>query len=198
MNAQPNIRLTDRQRAVLERIDRRVPIKVIAGDLGVSEARINQHIRTLKDKFSVDSMNELVEHFRLHFSDEPTENIEKSVARKESGSTPHDPYRISPSRNSQLHDAPIFPDQGHRVDPGEIVFSDAHHVLIDAPWIGSREPVVVPTKFDGDNAVLVRLAAMIGIALGVIAAVILVVSAAITVSEVLDGRAEIRTESQGL
>ncbi len=29
-------RLTDRQRAVMERIDRRVPIKVIAQELGVS------------------------------------------------------------------------------------------------------------------------------------------------------------------
>jgi len=33
-------RLTDRQRAVMERIDRRVPIKVIATELGVSETRI--------------------------------------------------------------------------------------------------------------------------------------------------------------
>ena len=41
--------LTDRQRAVMERIDRRVPIKVIAQELGVSETRINQHIRALKD-----------------------------------------------------------------------------------------------------------------------------------------------------
>lgn len=41
-------RLTDRQRAVMERIDRRVPIKDIALELGVSETRINQHIRALK------------------------------------------------------------------------------------------------------------------------------------------------------
>jgi len=36
--------LTERQAAVMERVDRRVPIKVIAQELGVSETRINQHI----------------------------------------------------------------------------------------------------------------------------------------------------------
>ena len=49
-------RLTDRQRAVMERIDRRVPIKVIASELGVSETRINQHIRALKDFYDAASL----------------------------------------------------------------------------------------------------------------------------------------------
>ena len=53
-------RLTDRQRAVMQRIDRRVPIKVIAQDLGVSETRINQHIRALKDVYNAGSLGELV------------------------------------------------------------------------------------------------------------------------------------------
>lgn len=170
--------LTDRQRDVLVRIDKRVPIKVIAADLGVSEARINQHIRTLKDKFEVDSMNALVEHFRA------------SDGYVSGGA---DPYRKAVYRNSQLPDEPVFPDQGSRVDPGEIVLSDAHHVLIDAPWIEPREPVVVPPFFDGDNAVLTRFGAMIGIAFGVVAAVILVVAATVTVSEVLDGKASVET-----
>jgi biotin operon repressor len=33
----------------MQRIDRRVPIKVIAQELGVSETRICQQIRALKD-----------------------------------------------------------------------------------------------------------------------------------------------------
>ena len=172
--------LTDRQRDVLVRIDKRVPIKVIAADLGVSEARINQHIRTLKDKFEVDSMNELVELFRT------TDGYD---------SEGDDPYRKPISRNSQLPDEPVFPDQGSRVDPGEIVLSDAHHVLIGAPWNEPREPVVVPPFLDGKNAVLTRVGAMIGIAFGVVAAVILVVSATITVSELLDSKASINVES---
>ncbi len=35
-------KLTARQRAVMERIDKRIPIKVIALELGMSETRINQ------------------------------------------------------------------------------------------------------------------------------------------------------------
>lgn len=59
-------RLTDRQRAVMERIDRRVPIKVIAQELGVSETRINQHIRALKDVYEAASLGELVEKRPRH------------------------------------------------------------------------------------------------------------------------------------
>ena len=51
-------KLTERQAAVMERVDRRVPIKVIAQELGVSETRINQHIRALKDIYSADSLRD--------------------------------------------------------------------------------------------------------------------------------------------
>lgn len=180
-------KLTDRQREVLERVDRRVPIKVIAADLGLSEARINQHIRTLKDKFECENMNELVERYRAN-------SLEKTDAN-EAVEGEQDPYSNSLYRKSQLPDEPIFPDQGTRVGPGKIAFSDAHHVLIDAPWDKPREPVVVPHFLDGDYAVLTRLGAMLGIAFGIVAAVILVVAAAVTVSEVLEGKASIRVEA---
>lgn len=189
MNAPAIPKLTDRQRDVLERIDRRVPIKVIAGDLDLSEARINQHIRTLKDKFECESMNELVERYR-EFSNKQSNACENEVG-------PEEPYSNSLYRNTQLPDEPIFPDLHSRVDPGKIAFSDAHHVLIDAPWAKPREPVVVPHILDGGNAVLRRLAAMIGIAFAVVAAVILVAAAAVTVSEILDGKASLRTEPPG-
>jgi DNA-binding NarL/FixJ family response regulator len=63
-------RLTDRQRAVLQRIDRRVPIKVIAQELGVSETRINQHIRALKNVYDAGSLGELVENYRATLAPE--------------------------------------------------------------------------------------------------------------------------------
>lgn len=56
--------LTQRQRDVMERIDRRVPIKVIADELGLSATRVNQHIRALKDIYGADSLAELVECHR--------------------------------------------------------------------------------------------------------------------------------------
>lgn len=57
--------LTPRQRDVMERIDRRVPIKVIADELGVSVTRVNQHIRALKDIYGADSLADLVECYRV-------------------------------------------------------------------------------------------------------------------------------------
>lgn len=68
-------KLTERQRSVMERIDRRVPIKVIAQEMGVSETRINQHIRALKDIYDAGSLNELVAIYRSTQSANP-----KSVA----------------------------------------------------------------------------------------------------------------------
>ena len=182
MNVATEPLITDRQREVLERIDKRMPIKVIAAEMKVSEARINQHIRAVKDKFEVDSMGELVARYRAMPDYDPATD---------------DPYRNSLYRKSELPDEPIFPDQQSRVDPGEIVLSDSHHVLIDAPWTGPREPVVVPSFLDGDNAVLKRLAAMVVITFVIISAIILAVSAAVTVSEVLDGKASISSEHQG-
>ena len=62
--AEPAHSLTDRQRSVMQRIDRRVPIKVIAQDMGISETRINQHIRALKDIYQAENLNQLVELYR--------------------------------------------------------------------------------------------------------------------------------------
>ena len=198
-------KLTDRQRAVLERVDQRVPIKVIAADLNVSEARINQHIRALKDKFSVESMSDLVASYRaldLHRGTAETGRNAESKADLNAGlhaGDPRDPdpYRNSLYRKSQLQSPSQSDQKGTRDNPGEIVFSDAHHVLIDAPWMEPREPVVVPPKLDGEHAVLYRIGAMICIAFGIVAALILVVAAAVTISEVLDGKAAIRINQDG-
>jgi len=190
-------KMTDRQREVMERIDRRVPIKVIAGDLKVSEARINQHIRALKDKFEVESMSELVDRYRARLDYQASTKPSAFAGFGMFDDAESDPYRNSLYRNSQLQNPTDSDDQRFRVDPGEIVLSDAHHVLIDAPWIEPREPVVVPSKLDGQHAVLYRIGAMIGIALGIVAAVILVVLAAVTMSEVLAGKASIRLNHDG-
>ena len=194
-------KLTDRQRAVLERVDQRVPIKVIAADLNVSEARINQHIRALKDKFSVESMSDLVASYRaldLHRGTAETgRNAESNAGLHAGDPRDPDPYRNSLYRKSQLQSPSQSDQKGTRDNPGEIVFSDAHHVLIDAPWMEPREPVVVPPKLDGEHAVLYRIGAMISIAFGIVAALILVVVAAVTISEALDGRAVIRINQDG-
>lgn len=73
-------KLTNRQRSVMERIDRRVPIKVIAQEMGVSETRINQHIRALKDVYGASSLNSLVEIYRSTQSTNPRSVADFGVA----------------------------------------------------------------------------------------------------------------------
>ena len=60
--------LTERQKDVMEKIDLRVPIKVIARELKVSETRINQHIRALKNTYKVETLGGLVEAYRVERS----------------------------------------------------------------------------------------------------------------------------------
>lgn len=160
-------RLTEKQCAVLERLDRRMPIKVIAAELSISESRVNQHIRTLKNHFGVESLGELVERAR---------------------DTNEAPSRKPAYRNTQLPEAADPPQEEDRVAPGEFVLADVAPLAIEAPWQGQHEPRVVPGVLDGENAVLFRLAVITGLAVGIIAAVLLVMTAALTVSEATAGR----------
>ncbi len=172
--------LTERQVDVIRRIDRRVPIKVIAQELGVSETRINQHIRALKDIYQVDSLNELVERYRAEKGPETKaeEALSESVYRK-----------------SQLFGAVGNREKGFRVDPGEIVINDVMPAVGFGPWSLDQEPRVVPGVLDGENAILVRLAVIVGIAFGILAAVVLTVTAAMMLSEAMDGKAAVPVEN---
>lgn len=191
--------LTEKQRKVIEKIDRRMPIKLIASEMGVSETRINQHIRALKRTYGAGSLNELVESYRL------------SEGRSEAGGdgpasagypavpglgeaahlTSGTPLTNTAYSKKQMGNPPHFRDLPVRDDPGLIRLSDAHVVACDAPWAHDIEPVVVFGALDGKHAVLYRFMVMVGLAFGMIAGVVLVVSAALSLSEVLDGRASI-------
>lgn len=193
-------RLTDRQHAVMERIDRRVPIKVIALELGVSETRINQHIRALKAFYAAGSLGELVENYRATLPPAPAD-----VAAGEghdadadgdgdgqAGKDPvPDPFSQAAYMKKQMSRAGFFADQLTRDDPGQLVISDVMPLLDQAPWLRPGEPRVVPGVLDGEHAVLFRLGAIVGIASGILAAVVLTITAAVTLSEATDGRAAI-------
>jgi DNA-binding CsgD family transcriptional regulator len=165
----PPSELTERQRAVLERIDRRLPLKSVAAELGISESRVNQHVRTLKEIYGVHSLKGLVEAWR------------------EGGQQPC----IKPAwRNPQVPQRPIRSEHEDRVAPGEFVLADAAAPLaIEAPWLSRHEPRVVPGVLDGGHAVLVRLAVIIGLAFGMIAALVLVMTASLDLSEAMKDRA---------
>ncbi len=187
-------RLTDRQRAVIERIDRRVPIKVIAQELGVSETRINQHIRVLKDVYRAGSLGELVENYRATrapaLSPEPKENS--------LGASPDAVLRPPLSEpaytKTQINPATDLLDLSGRDDPGQLVLSDAMPLIEQAPWLRPGEPRVVPGVLDGEHAVLFRLGAIVGIASGILAAVVLTVTAAVALSDAMNGKATVSVE----
>jgi len=190
-------KLTDRQRAVMERIDRRVPIKVIAQDLGVSETRINQHIRALKDIYRAESLNELVEVFR---ATEPKQSEgNDAVAKQTEAADPRSeesqkPFSEAVYSKSQVPAAARNSDSDERVDRGELVMRDVLPLIEQAPWLRPGEPKVVPGVLDGENAVLFRLATIIGIAFGILAAVVLTVTATVALSEAMNGVARVPEE----
>lgn len=116
--------LTQRQRAVMERIDRRVPIKVIAQELGVSETRINQHIRALKDIYEADNLGDLVESYR---SDIRAKNHTSPEAEAEEKINPEgDLQGLSETAysKSQVPSDPANADEGVGNDLGQLVISD--------------------------------------------------------------------------
>jgi DNA-binding CsgD family transcriptional regulator len=179
-------RLTDRQRAVMERIDRRVPIKVIAQELGVSETRINQHIRALKDFYDAGNLGDLVENYRATLTPEAAEASAGNDLGSHADTVLLKPFSEAAYRYSQLSPAADPADFGQRDDPGQLVLSDAMPLIEQAPWLRQGEPRVVPGVLDGEHAVLVRLGAIVGIASGILAAVILAVTAVKTLSEATD------------
>lgn len=183
--------LTDKQREVIRRIDRRMPIKLIASELGVSETRINQHIRVLKRIYGAASLNELVEAYRVGERSALSGNPELDAADLRSG-TPLSNAAYS-KKQMGIHALPA--DLTDRDDPGSVRLSDAHVVARDAPWAHDIEPVVVFGALDGRHAVLYRSAVMVALAFGMIAGVVLVVSAALSLSEVLDGKASVTLAS---
>lgn len=182
-------RLTDRQRAVMERIDRRVPIKVIALELGVSETRINQHIRALKDFYKAGSLGELVENYRATLPPVAAEASAENDLGEVADTVLLKPFSEIAYTKTQVNTQLHLADFGLRDDPGRLVLSDAMPLVEQAPWLRSGEPRVVPGVLDGEHAVLLRLGAIVGIASGILASVILAVTAAIALSEATDGKA---------
>lgn len=198
MSSAESRRLTERQQAVMERVDRRVPIKVIAQDLGVSETRINQHIRALKNIYEAETLGELVESYRADrkaagFDPSADENQQDAAEAGPEGKGFSEPAY---SKN-QVPPSAAMMDEGLGNDPGRLVMSDSMPLEYQAPWLRPGEPRVVPRVFDGANAVWFRFAAIVGIAFGFLAAVVLTVTAAMTISEALDGRAIVPVDEQG-
>lgn len=189
MTSEAARRLTDRQRSVMERIDRRVPIKVIAQELGVSETRINQHIRALKGVYQAYSLVELVENYRATLMPQIPEEPEQIPLRIAPDTDSLKPFSEAAYTKTQVNPANDLAELGLRDDPGQLVLSDAMPLIDQVPWLRPSEPRVVPGVLDGEHAVLLRLGAIVGIAAGILASVILAITATMTLSAATDGKA---------
>jgi hypothetical protein len=181
----------------MERIDRRAPIKVIAQELGVSETRINQHIRALKDIYGAENLADLVTCFRLDqgLDEAASAPGEQSLDQGDAG-TGKD-FSEPVYSKSQVPVGALIADIQSGNDPGELVIRDVSSMVDEAPWLRPGEPRVVPRVLDGEHAVWFRLMAIVGIAFGFLAAVVLTVTAAVTISEALDGRATVPVDERG-
>jgi len=173
----------------MERIDRRVPIKVIAQDLGVSETRINQHIRALKNLYEAGSLGELVENYRATLGLEAIDVLDELDLGSSADIGLHNPLSEAAYRNSQINQATVLTELHPQDDPGQLVLSDSMPLFQQAPWLRQGEPRVVPGVLDGEHAVLLRLGAIVGIASGILAAVTLAAVAATTLSKATEGKA---------
>ena len=192
--------LTERQAAVMERIDRRVPIKVIAQELGVSETRINQHIRALKDIYGAGSLRDLVDIHRVeHAQDGLAEDAQETeeTEQTEALTSSQQPLSESAYTNPQVPAAIFGFDIGDRDSAATVQLNDAAPMIESAPWLRPGEPKVVPGVLDGEHALTLRLAAIVGIAFGILAAVILTATAAMIISEALSERASVPVDEQG-
>ncbi|MEL7190405.1 MAG: hypothetical protein AAGK17_12695 [Pseudomonadota bacterium] len=199
------------------RIDRRVPIKVIAQDLGVSETRINQHIRALKDIYEAGSLGDLVERYRAtlpqknkrgHASEkdslkiaERSQNIPSAFPllkdEGESTATSFDTLSKTTYSKNQVPNTNDLIESPDEDELGDISVKDVLPIVEKAPWLRRDEPKVVPGVLDGEHAALFRFGAIMLIAFGFLAAVVLTVTTAVSISEALDGEASVPVDEQG-
>lgn len=158
------IELSSRQRDVLDLVAQRLTVKEIADRLGISDTRVSQHIRNLKTKFGEETLSGLVAAYRLN---EPNAAC---------------PFIVAEGAKNQLPPWGEIGSGDVRNEAKVIPFSDAQAYMPGGYWRGQSEPRVVPEVLDGPNGQLFRALAMIGILVGLLAAVLVSVSAMDTLS----------------
>ena len=166
--------LSERQKQVLSLIDRRLTIKEIAAELGISETRVNQHINALKRRLAANTHRELAARYQERFS---------LIASP--------PFTNTAGRQTQLANESEPGSSDARGAGGELALADVQAFSIEAPWAKASEPQVVPPALDGKNAVLLRLAVVAAMVCGILASLVLAITAATSLSEVVGGRPDI-------
>lgn len=158
-------KLTERQVQLLALLDQGASLKIAAAKLGISQARVNQLVRDLKDRLGAQSKFDLVQIYREHVGVRPTYTKD---------GYPESLVRFNP--------APSKSEDGTAV--GEFVFLDVQSASVETPWEDKiADPPVVPEMLDGPNAKVRRLIAMILLVILIVMAVGFAVVTTITVTE---------------
>lgn len=171
MTAGDTAALSERQKQVLSLIDQRLTIKEIACELNISETRVNQHIDTLKRRLGVNTHRELAVRYQELFAP----GIRAPFRKPAGGRTQLPDMRDA--RSSSSWDA-----------DGGLALADAQAFFVEAPWARASEPRVVPPVLDGKNAVLLRLAVVAVMVLGILGSLVLVITAADSLTDVVGSR----------
>ena len=150
-------KLTKRQIDVLVGISRRRSIKQIAYELQISESAINQHIKALKTNLEVGTLAELTEAYHLISVCCEDQDCSKTTSRKK---------RLPLATGST--DVPGKND----IEP-IVMFHQPLAYEMRAPWTAMVGPPVVPRVLNGENAIWVRGAAIIMIAVGILATILI-------------------------
>lgn len=141
--------LTDRQLEIAKLLTEHLSLKEIAGELQISESAVNKHVSAIKQVLGAQSRRDIVTAIQ-HFG---------SPVASEKG------CRKSTGRFSHLPGSPSIDHNEPRNEPGLITFADAGTLSLhrerQLDWQEVFEPRIVPKWLDGENAVLMRLSAVL-------------------------------------
>jgi len=152
-----HIELTEKQSAIALALLRRTPYKVIAGELGIAESTVNDHIRALRRKFDVSTTQKLVERLLT------TELV-----------TMDTPPNGGQWKN-RVETPVFFNEPLPRND--ECLLADVSSILDGTEFNWPSEPTVVSEELDGPGAILPRLLAVAKTTAWILAAIVLTVAA---------------------
>lgn len=158
-------KLSESQTEVLSRLARRQSYKTIADKMGISQSRVNQHIRAMKNRLGVNDPAGLVELWLSAQGERPS--IKDAYTK------------------SQLPPWPL-PCQRQGTAGGAVLpFRDAGSMSLPLPWQDPESVRVGPGYLDGPGGTARRIGFMLLVAIGFPVAVVATLSAMMALTEML-------------
>ncbi|MEO5707479.1 MAG: helix-turn-helix transcriptional regulator [Alteraurantiacibacter sp.] len=185
------VALTERQREAMELLAEGRTSKEIAFQLGISESAAIQRVETVRNKAGGLLRKDLARTYRVYLHDREWA-ADRPFAATFAGPAAGPSTGPEPACNDltgkffQLGQdlADGHPGvRNHAVD--ELVLADAIPFEVASPWASRSFPVVVPEVLNGRGAVLNRLFAATGIALGMLVICLVLLAVASQIGELV-------------